>query len=120
MKIDGYPVDAIAPEAAVFLSIKLDIINLKEKKGKILSDARQITDFILREAKIALIPFFAFGASKNNTWYRISVGTCKTVDLEKIISALKNALDLLINENAIVEIPIYPIGLKDKPVVHSL
>jgi aspartate aminotransferase len=49
----------------------------------------------LNEAKLAIVPFYAFGASQDSTWYRISVGTCKISDINEIISNVEVALSKL-------------------------
>ncbi len=51
-----------------------------------------MTDYILSEAKLAIVPFSAFGASSESPWYRISVGTCKVEELEEMFEKLETAL----------------------------
>ncbi|MBL7918353.1 MAG: pyridoxal phosphate-dependent aminotransferase, partial [Bacteroidia bacterium] len=53
------------------------------------------TKFILDEAKMAIVPFYAFGASENSEWYRLSVGTCKMEDVKEAIENLRIALKKL-------------------------
>ena len=52
-----------------------------------------VTDFILNEAKLALVPFNCFGAKENNSWYRLSVGCCKKEEIEEMIGKLRKALE---------------------------
>jgi aspartate aminotransferase len=54
-----------------------------------------VTKYILDEAKIALVPFYAFGASKDSTWFRLSVGTAKMEDIEGTINSLRASLKKL-------------------------
>jgi aspartate aminotransferase len=49
----------------------------------------------LDEAKLAVVPFSAFGASKNSPWYRLSVGTCRIEDIEEMILKLREAMEKL-------------------------
>ena len=58
------PVDAIAPEAAIYLTIKIDLAGKKTADGKLLKDQGEVTDYILNEAKLAVVPFYAFGADQ--------------------------------------------------------
>jgi len=44
---------------------------------------------------MAVVPFSAFGAAKDSTWYRLSVGTCKIENIPLMMTALKNALSSL-------------------------
>lgn len=95
LKNQGFPVDVIEPEAALYLTVKFDLIGKKTDSGKTLNSIADITDYILKEAKVALVPFSAFGASQDSNWYRLSVGTTKREDIEIIISQLKNSLERL-------------------------
>jgi aspartate aminotransferase len=56
----------------------------------------------LDEAKLALVPFTSFGASPQSTWYRLSVGTAKTEEIEQVFSRLKAALSILKTPKAVV------------------
>lgn len=95
LKKEGHKVDAIAPQAAIYLTIKFDLHGLKTADGKVLDTTKDITKYILDEAKLAVVPFYAFGASDNSPWYRMSVGTCKLSDVADVISNLRQALEKL-------------------------
>lgn len=92
LKSEGLPVDAIAPEAAIYLTIKVDLTGKKTADGKILNNQAEVTNYLLSEAKLAVVPFYAFGADKSNPWYRLSVGTCKKEEIKEMLSMLKSAL----------------------------
>lgn len=92
LKSEGLPVDAIAPEAAIYLTIKIDLVGKKTRDGKVLETQADVTAYILNEAKLAVVPFYAFGAPKTSAWYRLSVGTCKKEEIDEMIGALRNAL----------------------------
>ena len=95
LKNEGLPVDAIAPEAAIYLTIKIDLVGKKTASGKILKDQSEVTAYILNEAKLAVVPFYAFGTSRNSAWYRLSVGTCKKDEITEMIGKLRDALKKL-------------------------
>ena len=95
LKNEGFKVDAITPQAAIYLTIKFDLHGMKTADGKVLETTKDITKFILDEAKLAVVPFYCFGASDNSPWYRMSVGTCNVNDIEAVISSLRNALKKL-------------------------
>ncbi|MDI9339756.1 MAG: pyridoxal phosphate-dependent aminotransferase [Sediminibacterium sp.] len=95
LKAEGHPVDAIAPQAAIYLTIQLALHGKKTASGEVLTTTRDVTRYVLDEAKIAVVPFYAFGASENSNWYRLSVGTCREEDVEKAIVSLRNALQKL-------------------------
>jgi aspartate aminotransferase len=95
LKAEGHKVDAITPQAALYLTIQFSLHGKKTADGKVLHTTKDVTKYILDEAKVAVVPFYAFGASEDSTWYRLSVGTCKTEDIEAVISNLRSALKKL-------------------------
>src|SRR5258706_11551755 len=95
LKSEGLAVDAIAPEAAIYLTIQIDLVGKKTADGKILTDQSEVTAYILNEANLAVVPFYAFGASRSSAWYRLSVGTSKKEEIEEMIGKLREALKKL-------------------------
>ncbi|MBL7944015.1 MAG: aminotransferase class I/II-fold pyridoxal phosphate-dependent enzyme, partial [Flavobacteriales bacterium] len=95
LKSAGFPVDAIAPQAAIYLTVRFNLKGMKLPDGTVIESTEQITSYLLNEAKLALVPFSAFGASKTSTWYRLSVGTASADDVTASVEALKNALSRL-------------------------
>lgn len=96
LKSEGLSVDAIAPEAAIYLTIKIDLAGRETREGKVLENQSEVTAYILNEAKLAVVPFYAFGADKSSAWYRLSVGTCKKEDINEMIGKLREALKKII------------------------
>ncbi len=95
LKSEGLAVDAIAPEAAIYLTINFDLVGKSTEEGKLLADQGAVTAYILNEAKLAVVPFYAFGASRSSTWYRLSIGTCKKEEINEMLNKLKEALKKL-------------------------
>lgn len=95
LKKEGFAVDVLAPEAAIYLTIKIDLAGKKIAAGKLLTEQTDVTSYILDEAKLAVVPFSAFGASKNSPWYRLSVGTCRLEEVDEMIGKLREAMKLL-------------------------
>ena len=92
LKADGFPVDAIAPQAAIYLTIQVDLVG-KTASGIKMETQADVTAYLLNEAKLAVVPFYAFGASRNSSWYRLSVGTCKKEEIDEMLGMLKTALE---------------------------
>jgi aspartate aminotransferase len=92
LKSEGLAVDAIAPEAAIYLTIKIDLAGKTTANGKLLANQSDVTAHVLNEASLAVVPFYAFGASRNSPWYRLSVGTCKEEEIGEMIDKLGEAL----------------------------
>ena len=92
LKQEGFAVDAIAPEAAIYLTIKIDLAGKTTNKGKKLNNQSDVTAYILNAAGLAVVPFYAFGADRSSAWYRLSVGTCKKDEIMEMINKLRLAL----------------------------
>jgi aspartate aminotransferase len=95
LKSEGLSVDAIAPEAAIYLTIKIDLAGKKTMNGTTLDTQSDVTAYVLNNAGLAVVPFYAFGADKNSAWYRLSVGTCKKEEIEEMVGKLREALGKL-------------------------
>ncbi|MBS1773542.1 MAG: aminotransferase class I/II-fold pyridoxal phosphate-dependent enzyme [Bacteroidetes bacterium] len=94
LKEKGYPVEAVAPQAAMYLTIKIDLKGMQAGDKQIETQA-DVTEYLLSEAKLAIVPFYAFGADKSSPWYRLSVGTCKMDDIKEMLGMLEAALQKL-------------------------
>ncbi len=92
LKKEGYNVDAIAPQAAIYLTIKMELKGKVTPSGKTLSEQKEVTQYILDEAKLAVVPFSAFGSTDDSCWYRLSVGTCSRQEIPEVFTALKKVL----------------------------
>ena len=95
LKREGFSVDAIAPQAAIYLTIQIDVAGKKTSDGQLLENQADVTAYILNEARLAVVPFYAFGASADSSWYRLSVGTCKKEEIEGMLGMLRTALQKL-------------------------
>ena len=95
LKNKGYNVDAIVPQAAIYLTVQFSLHNQKTIQGNVLETTKDITKYLLDEAKLAIVPFSAFGATENNNWYRLSVGTCTMQDVSDALVKLEQALEKL-------------------------
>jgi aspartate aminotransferase len=91
LKAKGYPVDAIAPQAAIYLTIKFDLRGM-QAGDQALASQDDVTTYLLSEAKLAVVPFYAFGAERNSPWYRLSVGTADLNEIPKMLQMLEGAL----------------------------
>jgi aspartate aminotransferase len=92
LKNEGFNIDAITPQAAIYLTVKAQLAGKKTAEGNILKDQNEVTAYLLSEAKLAIVPFYAFGGHRQSPWYRLSVGTCKKEEIEEMINHLREAL----------------------------
>lgn len=95
LKNQGHNIDCIEPQAAIYLTLQFDLIGKTKSDGKRINTIEDTTAYLLDEAKLAIVPFYAFGSSHQSNWYRLSVGTCKVHEIEETISSLKTALEKL-------------------------
>jgi aspartate aminotransferase len=95
LKNKGFTVDSIAPEAALYLTIKIDLVGKTKADGSVINTQLEVWQYILDEAKIAIVPFSSFGAGKNSPWYRMSIGTSKLNEMEIVLQSLEQALGKL-------------------------
>ena len=95
LKEEGFSVDAVTPQAAIYLTIRLSLKGKTTSSGEVLATQSDVTSYILNEAKLAIVPFYAFGAPKDSDWYRLSVGTCKKEGIPEMLDILKSALQKL-------------------------
>ena len=91
LKEEGFTVDAIYPQAAIYLTVKIDLVG-KCFNGVKFENQPAVTEYILNEAKLAMVPFSSFGASADSNWYRISVGCVKKEEIAAVLQKLKAAL----------------------------
>jgi aspartate aminotransferase len=95
LKNEGFQLDSIPPQAAMYLTVKFDLAGKTTADGKLLESTPDVTKYLLDEAGLAIVPFYAFGASKKSTWYRLSVGTSVYEEIDELFVRLKAALSKL-------------------------
>ncbi|MFK7971346.1 MAG: pyridoxal phosphate-dependent aminotransferase [Bacteroidia bacterium] len=94
MKDAGLPVDAITPQAALYLTVKIDARGYSTADGNLLDTYAKVQEYVLNEAGVALVPFNCFGAT-DTPWCRLSVGTVAMDDIPAITNRLQTALSKL-------------------------
>ena len=95
MKSKNLAVDSIKPMGALYLTIKLDYVGKTTEDGKVLKDSTDLVFYLIENAGVALVPFSAFGNSREMPWFRASVGACSVEDLQKMFPKLEAALNKL-------------------------
>jgi aspartate aminotransferase len=95
LRKEGFSVDACAPQAAIYLTIQISLVGKTSPGGELLATQSDVTSYILNEAKLAVVPFYAFGAPKDSDWYRLSVGTCIKEEIPEMLGKLREAVGKL-------------------------
>lgn len=88
----GLPVDCIEPEGGIYLSIRFHLHGYRTPEGQRLETNEDIRRFLLHGARVAVVPFQAFGLGDETGWFRISVGA---VDLDAIDGAFTRLAEAL-------------------------
>ncbi|AFE07935.1 class I aminotransferase [Corallococcus coralloides DSM 2259] len=78
MKDAGLPVEAIAPQGAIYLTVRFDVVG---RDGLATNDA--IRKRLLEKARFAMVPFQAFGLAEDTGWFRLSVGATSVAEIEE-------------------------------------
>jgi aspartate aminotransferase len=83
MRKDGLPVEAIAPQGAIYLSVRFAL------PGRTNEETRRL---LLDRAGLALVPFQAFGLREESGWFRISVGAVSLAEIDEALPRVRAAL----------------------------
>jgi aspartate aminotransferase len=97
LKSEGFPVDAIPAQGAMYLTVRIGIVGRTTADGKVLASASDVTYYLIEKAGVGLVPFLAFGCGADNDWFRVSVGTTKAEDIPAVIEGLRRAMEGLGN-----------------------
>jgi aspartate aminotransferase len=92
MRDKGLPVDAIAPQGAIYLSFRIDLV------GKGFETNEEIRRYILEEALMAVVPFQAFDLPEESGWFRISIGAVGMNELDGCLSRLEQAISKVVSD----------------------
>lgn len=96
LKTDGFAVDVLTPQAAIYLSVQFNLKGKRTAEGKILESQEAVTAFLLKNAGLAIVPFPIFGAAPDSSWYRLSVGNSRMEDIPEMMDRLRTALSSLV------------------------
>jgi aspartate aminotransferase len=96
MKADGFPVDAIEPQGAIYLSARFDLFG-RTVRGVTVKTNDDVRRLLLEEAGLGVVPFQAFGLAGDTGWFRLSVGA---VSMEEIAAAFPRLRAMLAEATA--------------------
>lgn len=93
MRAAGLPVRALRPQGAIYLSIQVDLMGRRLPGGQAVESNEQVRQYLLDEARVAVVPFQAFGLAGDTGWFRMSVGAVGLEDLDEGLSRLQAAIE---------------------------
>jgi aspartate aminotransferase len=91
----GHAVDAIEPMGAIYLSARFNLVGRTARSGTRLGSADDVRKWLLEEAGMAVVPFDASGSSRDEGWFRLSVGAVSVADIEASLPRLRAGLESL-------------------------
>ncbi len=95
LKKADYPVDAIPPMGAIYLSARFNFIGKTTGSGVVLKMNEDIRKYLLFAADCAIVPFQAFDLREETGWFRLSVGAVSMEEINAVIPRIKTAMDEL-------------------------
>jgi len=91
----GFPIKAISPQAALYLTVQINLKGYKTSDGTEIKNTNDVTSILLNQAGIGIVPFQAFGTNTDDCWYRVSVGNSTAEEPQQVIDKLENLLNTL-------------------------
>lgn len=91
----GLPVSDIAPQGAIYLSVRFDLIG---RKG--IRTNEDIRKLLLERAGFAMVPFQAFGLEEETGWFRCSVGAVSEAEIREVLPRVEAALRTVVDAAA--------------------
>jgi aspartate aminotransferase len=91
MARDGLPVEAIAPQGAIYLSVRFDLFG-RSASGRSIATNDDIRKLLLEEAGLAVVPFQAFGLKGDTGWFRLSVGAVSMAEIAAVLPRLREVI----------------------------
>jgi len=88
---DGVPVEVVSPMGAIYLSANFAFHGKRTLDGLALNSSEDVRRYLLDKARLAVVPFHAFGTEEGDGWFRLSVGAVSPQDIEEMLPRLKNA-----------------------------
>jgi aspartate aminotransferase len=92
MKREGLPVDATAPQGAIYLSGRFDLFG-RAFRGQPVRTDEDLRRLLLDEAGLGVVPFQAFGLKGETGWFRLSVGAASMEDIADVFPRLRALLE---------------------------
>ncbi|HTS79077.1 MAG TPA: aminotransferase class I/II-fold pyridoxal phosphate-dependent enzyme [Myxococcaceae bacterium] len=95
LRARGLPVSDIAPQGAIYLSVRFDLVG---RKG--IRNNEDIRKLLLERAGFGVVPFQAFGLQDETGWFRCSVGAVSEADIREVLPRVEAALRSVVDAAA--------------------
>ena len=95
MRRAGLAVDVVEPMGAIYLSARFPLAGMRTPAGAVLADDEDARRYLLEAARLALVPFRAFGTPEGRGWFRMSVGATSPAEIAAMLPRRRSALEAL-------------------------
>ncbi|MDB4913439.1 MAG: aminotransferase class [Gemmatimonadetes bacterium] len=92
MREAGLPVEVLAPEGAIYLSVRFALRGRHAPDGSRLDTDEDVRRYLLGAAGVAIVPFQAFGVTMDSGWFRLSVGAVSPEQIARMLPRLEHAM----------------------------
>jgi aspartate aminotransferase len=92
MRDEGYPVDCVRPQGAMYLSLRIDLVG-RSVGGVRIENNEGLRHMMLERAGLAVVPFQAFGLKEDTGWSRLSAGAVSVREIEECFPRVRAVLD---------------------------
>ena len=92
LRDEGLPVDVIAPEGTIYLSVRFALQGRVTPNGTRLDGDEAVRAYLLRAAGLAVVPLRAFGSEEDTGWFRLSVGAVSPSEIERVMPRVRAAM----------------------------
>ena len=93
LRDEGLPVNVIAPEGTIYLSVRFALQGRVTPNGTRLDGDEAVRAYLLRAAGLAVVPLRAFGSEEDTAWFRLSVGAVSPEEIERVLPRVREALN---------------------------
>ncbi len=92
LRAEGFPVDCVRPQGAMYVSLRLDLIG-RTVAGVRIDSNDALRRLLLERAGLAVVPFQAFGLAEDTGWSRLSVGAVSMEDIQAAFPRVRGLLN---------------------------
>ncbi len=91
LRARGLPVEALPPMGAIYLTARVAPFGRKTPSGTVLLTNDDVRRWMLEAARLAVVPFQAFGVPEDSGWFRLSVGAASEASIADAMQRLESA-----------------------------
>ena len=92
LRCRAFPVDAISPAGAIYLTVRFALNGYRTPEGATLETNEDIRRYLLESAGVAIVPFQSFGFGEDSGWFRLSVGAASPESIRAALLRLERSL----------------------------